>query len=222
MTIRSQAESISDEDTVKEKRRRKRICRFLDLERKGLWGDKNNNSNLQLSVSFGNDVGIRVYAVGLGDNPSVSSGVPICLKGEYIREYSYPRLDYEGEHNLGVQRVRSFVIPPKEREMMLHAQGYAWRDIHKASQTVNHIKASRGRNVDRYESFTRGRGVLMLLMDLVQRRLVLKSDKEFIKECIEFSRRIKIQYDLQEEAILSGTIDVESLSIGLRSLCLSA
>jgi len=96
---------------------------------------------MKISVSFYSEVCVREYAVGIVDN-SVSSGVPIGLTGDCIREYFCSIHD---DNHIPNNNVRSLVISPQERELLLNRQGVTWKEIHRAVQKTNHAVTQRRR-----------------------------------------------------------------------------
>ena len=215
MIVRTQADSASNSESVHEKKRRKRIFRLIELERKGAF---EIGSPIQLSVSFSGDVGVREFAMGIGDNPSVSRGVPISLTGDYKREYSY-HID-EHEQVTKPKEKGNLSISAKEREAMLNRQGCSWKDIHSATAATNRMIAQRRRNKKAHWEFvSNGLEYLANPLLLFPKRALSSSQKKLLRECMELSKRAKLQYDLQEEKILSNILlDVESSSDSLKSI----
>ena len=78
-------------------------------------------------VSFG-DLIVREFAIGVGDNPSTTSGIPISLRGGYIREFKYS-VDYYEKRFPNRRQAVDLVLSPMDREKMLIRQGYSMKEI---------------------------------------------------------------------------------------------
>ena len=83
--------------TVKEQKNRRRdIRKQQETSRRTVNNDGSNSSSTTKSVGFDKIV-IMEFLPALGDNPSVSQGVPVALSDEAVRTKKY-RLDlYEME-----------------------------------------------------------------------------------------------------------------------------
>jgi len=208
MTVRTQTDSVSTSDTVLHKRQRKKIRRHLELIAKGLViQDNQESATIKLSVSFHPEATVREYAIGLVDNPSVSSGVPIGLVGECQREYSYSTQEYDQ-----VSDHCRLVISPKEREVLLNRQGISWKEIHSAIQRTNHVLTERRKKKKILRQCISKTVEIITGPSILSSELLFSSgQRKLIKECVEYSRRARIQYDLEEEAILSSKINTLSL-----------
>jgi len=197
MTIRTQDDSVSISETVLEKRRRKKIHRHAVLLQKGYFKDANTTT--PLSVSFHPNTVVREYGVGIVDNPSVSGGVPIGLIGECKREYSCSIHEYghmEDHNNLA--------IPPKEREIILNSQGVSWKEIHTAIKASNHAIAQRRRKKKKNWSYRLSETLENMGSSILSTGHAMSySQRKLMRESLECSRRTRIEYDLEEEAILS-------------------
>ena len=82
LSIRTQKESIEDDEKTRELINYRRLLR---LEEKGLQ---------EFSVSFGT-VEIREHGIVLGDNPAVSSGAPITIDWDHFDEDVFELDEYE-------------------------------------------------------------------------------------------------------------------------------
>lgn len=118
----------------------KPMTEIHELDFKGLC--RNVSSTIQGSVSFHPNVRVREYPVGIVESPSVSIGVGIGLIGECKNEYicSIHDMDHVPQAADG-----NLLIPPKERETMLHNQGISWKEIHSAVIISNHNISQRRR-----------------------------------------------------------------------------
>ena len=209
MIVRAQADSVSNSESVHVKKRRKRLCRLVELDRKGAF---EKGSPIQLSVRFSEDVGVREFATGIGDHPSVSGGVPICLTGDCKREYICPIHDLD---DLQKADIAGLAIPAKEREMMLYRQGCSWKDIHNAVIVTNRMIAQRRKKKKAHWDFvSKGLEYLVDPFRIVPKRV----QNKLMRASLELSRREKIQYDLEEEAILLRKLDENSMSDSLKSI----
>jgi len=147
------------------------------------------------------------------DNSSVSGGVPIGLIGECKREYSCRIHD---DNHVSKLADSNLVIPPKDREIILNSQGVSWKEIHNAVQATNYAIAQRRRKKkNKLNGLSKTFEIFVGPSLLSTGHVFSSSQRKLLKECLEFSRRTRIHYDLEEEAILSSKVD--SLSLSLKS-----
>ena len=92
------------------------------------------------SVSFG-IVEIREHEIELGDNPSVSGGMPLTLGWRPIRS-SIREVD-EYEHLRSECRQGRRRIPAQERSSLLQASGYSMEDFAVIALEIQMIKQQR-------------------------------------------------------------------------------
>ena len=101
--------------------------------------------NMKRNVSF-SSLEIREYTTELGDNPSCSSGPPICLSWEPTSSISLCFETYESYR------------PPRRRKEQMHLphsvrfwrlkrdNGYTSRELIEATEAIKRIKNSRNKN----------------------------------------------------------------------------
>ena len=214
MTVRTLADSISNSEAVLEKHRRKQMHRHVELVQKGYFKDV---SIVPLSVSFHQAVGVREYGVGIVDNPSLSGGVPIGLIGECKREYSCRIHD---DNHVSKLADSNLVIPPKDREIILNSQGVSWKEIHTAIKASNHAIAQRRRKKKKNWSYRLSETLENMGSSILSTGHAMSySQRKLMRESLECSRRTRIEYDLEEEAILSSPVDPTSCLLDpLRSM----
>ena len=98
------------------------------------------------SVTF-SSVTIRTYAHCVGDNPSVSLGVPLSLSWKVLAEETATIEAYDPVHPQGA-REQDLAIPAVERERIVRSAGYGTEDIRNAVRIVNAIKMEREKTLD--------------------------------------------------------------------------
>jgi len=92
------------------------------------------------SISFGS-LTVREYAIGVGDSPSISRGIPISLKGGYVRELKYSIDAYEALYPNRRQGI-DLVLSPLEREMLLARQGYSMKEIFRNIDFIQKLRSN--------------------------------------------------------------------------------
>lgn len=127
--------------------------------------NNNNNSNKpprtkKKRVSWDT---LQVYElqVGLGDNPSVSNGPPLCIvSNTALHVVTLPIDDYE-RLRTGKRRIRQeLILPASVREEHLMDLGYARSELKDAQVQVVHAKRHRQRSatltlVERFQTILR-------------------------------------------------------------------
>ena len=120
-----------------------------------------DKSNGEKSVRF-SSVDIRDYSLCLGDNPSVSRGVPISLDWDYDIEQSYELESYECnrcEDRRGPDQLKR---PSLQRVHLLKSLGYSRGEISKQTKKTHLVKQQRFSTLrradrkDRVKAFSRG------------------------------------------------------------------
>lgn len=96
------------------------------------------------SVSF-DSVSVRIYEIGLADNPGMTCGPPIGLSWDYISEDSFEFLPYETERQ--PKRVRNYLdlyMSKHHRKYLLKQKaGLTDEEIKQASKQAKHYRFRR-------------------------------------------------------------------------------
>jgi hypothetical protein len=126
-------------------------------------------------VSFG-DVRVRTHSVTLGDNPAVTTGLPLALDWDHVDSNSYNLEDFEKRK----RRTRVMRIPVEEREARLREMGHSKDSLDEISQEIEKIKTSRRESskllspMDEY--------LLMANVSLRDKRLVSRETRKLTSE----------------------------------------
>lgn len=94
-----------------------------------------------MMVAF-STVMVRIYSIKLGDNPSCSTGAPVCLSWNFTEEEPRPINTYE----LAARRRRKrrcLVLNPSQRFNILTEAGYSPDDLERADQERKRIQRQR-------------------------------------------------------------------------------
>lgn len=94
------------------------------------------------SVRF-SSVAIRDYSVCIGDNPSVSRGIPISLGWDYDQEQSYDINKFEDGRFEERRDSEELKLPSLERVQMLKRMGYSRGEIKDQTKEVQKAKDKR-------------------------------------------------------------------------------
>ena len=101
--------------------------------------------NMKRNVSF-SSLEIREYMTELGDNPSCSSGPPICLTGDPTSSVSLCFETYESNRPPR-RRKEQMQLPPSARFWRLKQEnGYTSRELIEATKAIQRIQKSRVKN----------------------------------------------------------------------------
>lgn len=114
-----------------------------------------DQSNREISVRF-STVEIRDYYVCIGDNPSVSRGVPISLDWDFDGEHSYEINVYECDRSRTRRHYDELIIPSLERIQILKSMGYSRQEINEQTKKTTRDKEHRFktlRRIDREKRF---------------------------------------------------------------------
>lgn len=96
-------------------------------------------------VAF-NEIEIREFAVGLGDNPSVFGGPPITLEWEPQKTHVLNLDAYEGAVGEGRRRGKELKMPSSIREGLLEGS-YSKQEIKQASKAARRVRMQRNMSV---------------------------------------------------------------------------
>lgn len=118
-------------------------------------------TTLGRKVHFADRIGIKEYAMALGDNPACTSGPPIQLGWE-VESYTERNFQfYEYFRSTERLRGRQLKIPAKEREMMLiETLGYTLKECLEAEEQ---IKRDRQRRLESLKDVEWDRFSILLL-----------------------------------------------------------
>jgi len=100
------------------------------------------DSSRDKSVRF-SSVDVRDYTLCLGDNPSVTRGVPISLDWEYDEAQSYEIDTYERDRCEDRRDSDELKLPSLQRVQMLKRLGYSRGEINERVKEVDIIKDKR-------------------------------------------------------------------------------
>lgn len=139
---RSAAECICDsigkcQDSSKEKASLKSVDSSCSLLARDITG-----SSRDKSVRF-SSVDVRDYTLCLGDNPSVTRGVPISLDWDYGKAHSYEIDAYERDRCDDRRDSDDLKLPSLQRVQMLKRLGYSRGEINERVKEVDVIKDNR-------------------------------------------------------------------------------
>eukprot|EP00531_Pseudo-nitzschia_arenysensis_P008083 CAMPEP_0116127258 /NCGR_PEP_ID=MMETSP0329-20121206/6750_1 /TAXON_ID=697910 /ORGANISM="Pseudo-nitzschia arenysensis, Strain B593" /LENGTH=235 /DNA_ID=CAMNT_0003621357 /DNA_START=112 /DNA_END=819 /DNA_ORIENTATION=+ len=115
--------------------------------------DGSSRRSLNSSVRF-SSVAVRGYSLCIGDNPSVSRGIPISLDWEYDEENSYDINKYEDGRCEQRRDSEELKLPSLQRVQILKQMGYSRGEITDQTKEVQKIKDKRfstRRRVERAE-----------------------------------------------------------------------
>lgn len=116
--------------------------------------EKENNNSNNKSVRF-SIVEIRDYNLCLGDNPSVSRGVPISLDWDYDTEHSHEFEEYESDRIVDRRTAPNEMKRPSlQRVQLLKGLGYSRNEINEQAKCIHRIQEQRlntRRKVERNE-----------------------------------------------------------------------
>ena len=104
--------------------------------------ESNNNDNSNKSVRF-SIVEVRDYSLCLGDNPSVSRGVPISLDWDYDTEHSHEFEVYESCRIVDRRNNNEMIRSSLQRIQLLKGLGYSRGEINEQAKSVHRIKEQR-------------------------------------------------------------------------------
>ena len=94
------------------------------------------------SVRF-SSVDIRDYSLCIGDNPSVSRGVPISLDWDYDEEHSHDINNYEHSRFGDRRESEALKLPSLQRVQVLKKLGYSRGEINEQVKEVVKVKQKR-------------------------------------------------------------------------------
>lgn len=186
------------------------------LKKKSSLKSVNGSSSRRLlnsSVRF-SSVAVRDYSLCIGDNPSVSRGIPISLDWEYDEEHSYDINKYEDgrfEHRRESEELK---LPSLQRVQILKQMGYSRGEINDQTKEVQKVKDERFstrrkvERADRMKKFVRetvGRFSQMIPSSCPTKRNLLPCASK--DEKIEKSRPLE---EADEDTLASSTSSKKS------------
>jgi len=117
---------------------------YFSSERSGVYETSLDTQrvNKKNFVRFDN-VQVRIYDIILGDNPSVTSGLPWSLGWVYLPAKYFEIDIFENERAPPVGEAKK--ISRKQREAFLQHKGYTKEQLDDVSKEINFIKAARRR-----------------------------------------------------------------------------
>jgi hypothetical protein len=120
-------------------------CEDLRMEADDLTADTRSMSNSSLlsrrsSISFGS-VSVHTHPVTLGDNPAVSTGLPVTLDWKPVNSVCFDIDEYE--RMCQGRREKAQKIHSADREAWLREKGYTKECFKRVEREINEIKASR-------------------------------------------------------------------------------
>ena len=98
------------------------------------------------SVSF-KAIEIREYPMRPGDNPSVTTGVPITIDWCYDGELTCSVDDYE-EHKSAPRSMAQLRMPSKHRDAMMKRLGFSSREINQGVKAANIARNQRKKTIE--------------------------------------------------------------------------
>lgn len=110
------------------------------LRKSTLGSESTHSSKKQLSFA---SISIREYPVLIGDNPSVSEGVPLTIGWEHETETDYGLDDYESEHRAEPKPLSDMKFSPEERTEIAKNLGYSETKIEKIAHQVKYSTLTR-------------------------------------------------------------------------------
>mmetsp|Transcript_18582 Transcript_18582/g.46088 ORF Transcript_18582/g.46088 Transcript_18582/m.46088 type:complete len:218 (-) Transcript_18582:194-847(-) len=119
-----------------------------------------------LNVRF-SSVAVRDYSMTIGDNPSVSRGVPISLGWEYDKEHSYDINKFEDDRCGERRESEELKLPSLQRVQLLKTMGYSRGEIKEQTKEVQKVKDERFSTRRRIERADKVKKVLKLTIDRV-------------------------------------------------------
>ncbi|KAL3924348.1 MAG: hypothetical protein SGILL_001100 [Bacillariaceae sp.] len=108
--------------------------------------DEDNNDNTS-RIKF-STISIRSYAMILGDNPSVSNGVPVSIGWDHQDEVTCDIQEYESSRSERRERTQ-LLLPSSIRAQLAMESGSSRRDLQGAQRRVNIHRGQRQRTLER-------------------------------------------------------------------------
>jgi hypothetical protein len=114
-------------------------CHTADSSTAGSYSSDTRPTSRKISVSFGK-VFVRTHNLILGDNPAVSSGLPLALDWDHVDAQCFDVDDYEKTKGRPKKATK---IPGEHREALLRERGHTRGSFSRVSQEIENIKAAR-------------------------------------------------------------------------------
>ena len=134
------------------------------------------------SVRF-SDITIRSHAMILGDNPSVSSGIPVTVDWESQDEVTCDVVEYEATRPARRSR-NEIVLPPTVRAQIARDAGSSRKEMQAAQRKVNISRGQRRTTNEREKLYKLEEAVEKTFRFIARKG---KKEKEFLRKSLELS-----------------------------------
>jgi len=162
------------------------LLKSLESSKKILMGniiekgnDDLDNSSGDKSVRFSRVV-VRDYSLCLGDNPSVSRGVPISIDWGYDKERSYEINKYECDRFARRRKSEELKLPSLQRIQLLKNLGYSRNELNEQAKKTERVRQKRfttrrrveleDRWKDRFQSIAKTSSRILQVLNLRKRK----------------------------------------------------
>lgn len=162
------------------------LLKSLESSKKILMGnimekgnDDLDNSSGDKSVRFSRVV-VRDYSLCLGDNPSVSRGVPISIDWDYDKERSYEINKYECDRFARRRKSEELKLPSLQRIQLLKNLGYSRSELNEQAKNIERVRQKRfstrrkvefeDRWKDRFQSIAKTSSRILQVLNLRKRK----------------------------------------------------
>lgn len=103
------------------------------------------------SVSF-DSIEVREHCIVLGDNPSVSYGLPVALAWESTSSFIVSVDEFEDSRIMNRRSESELLLSRLEREALLRSAGYTQRELVSALRSVQKCKRERSASLAQQKS----------------------------------------------------------------------
>ena len=152
-----------------------------------------------LNVRF-SSVAVRDYSLTIGDNPSVSRGIPISLGWEYDKEHSHDINKFEDDRCGERRQSGDLKLPSLQRVQLLKTMGYSRGEIKEQTKEVQKAKDKRFSTRRRVERADKVKKVLKGTIDRFTKIIPTKVPKT----------KTKLPGDVEDDTLASSTSSTKS------------